>query len=109
MPGDIRLQILLLDKYARSTFDVLGNLSADLAYRVLRCLSVKELLNVEGVRLAVEPVLILAHTYVSSRYLRSGNNPCTIQRSGASTACRSLLPTLLLFVRHQLRKDGTMN
>ncbi|KAF8192949.1 hypothetical protein BJ912DRAFT_961474 [Pholiota molesta] len=28
LPGDIRLQILLLEKYAKSTFDVLGNLLA---------------------------------------------------------------------------------
>jgi pyrimidine and pyridine-specific 5'-nucleotidase len=50
MPGDIRLQILLLEKYAKSTFDVVGNLASDLAFRVLKCLSVRELVGVESVR-----------------------------------------------------------
>ncbi|KDR79285.1 hypothetical protein GALMADRAFT_223515 [Galerina marginata CBS 339.88] len=49
LPGDIRLQILLLEKYAKSTFDVLGTLAPDLAFRVLKQLSVKELLAIEPV------------------------------------------------------------
>jgi pyrimidine and pyridine-specific 5'-nucleotidase len=49
MPGDIRLQILLLEKYAKSTFDIVGNLSHDLAFKIMRRLSVKELLHVETV------------------------------------------------------------
>ena len=49
MPGDIRLQILLLEKYAKSTFDVVGNLAPDLALKVFKFLSVKELLAVEPV------------------------------------------------------------
>lgn len=49
MPGDIRLQILLLEKYMRSTFDIIGNLSPDLAFRVLKWLPVKNLLGVEAV------------------------------------------------------------
>lgn len=49
MPGDIRLQILLLEKYAASTFDIVGNLSQDLAFKVLKWLSVRELLYVEAV------------------------------------------------------------
>ncbi|KAI0674245.1 hypothetical protein C8Q78DRAFT_1184312 [Trametes maxima] len=49
MPGDIRLQILLLEKYAKSTFDIVGNLAPDLAFRIFKFLSVKELLAVEGV------------------------------------------------------------
>ncbi|PPQ95787.1 hypothetical protein CVT26_015887 [Gymnopilus dilepis] len=49
LPGDIRLQILLLEKYMKSTFDVLGSLAPDLAFRVLKHLSVKELLAVEPV------------------------------------------------------------
>jgi len=50
MPGDIRLQVLLLEKYARSTFDVVGNLAPDLAFKILKLLSVKELVGVESVR-----------------------------------------------------------
>ncbi|KAH7922531.1 hypothetical protein BV22DRAFT_1037365 [Leucogyrophana mollusca] len=46
LPGDIRLQILLLEKYAKSTFDILGTLAPDLSFRVLRELSVKEVLGV---------------------------------------------------------------
>lgn len=49
MPGDIRLQILLLEKYAKSTFDIVGNLAPDLALKIFRFLSVKELLAVEPV------------------------------------------------------------
>ncbi|KAF8962105.1 hypothetical protein BDZ97DRAFT_1826407 [Flammula alnicola] len=49
LPGDIRLQILLLEKYAKSTFDVIGSLSPDLSFRVLKHLSVRELLAIEPV------------------------------------------------------------
>ena len=49
MPGDIRLQILLLEKYAKSTFDIVGNLAPDLALKVFKFLTVKELLGVETV------------------------------------------------------------
>ncbi|RDX41621.1 hypothetical protein OH76DRAFT_1489321 [Lentinus brumalis] len=49
MPGDIRLQILLLEKYAKSTFDIVGNLAPDLALKVFKFLTVKELLRVEPV------------------------------------------------------------
>ncbi|KAG5650231.1 hypothetical protein H0H81_000244, partial [Sphagnurus paluster] len=49
LPGDIRLQILLLEKYARSTFDIVGHLAPDLAFRILKELSVKQLVGVRGV------------------------------------------------------------
>jgi hypothetical protein len=49
MPGDIRLQILLLEKYARSTFDIVGNLAPPLVLRVFGLLTVRELLGVESV------------------------------------------------------------
>lgn len=49
MPGDIRLQILLLEKYAKSTFDIVGNLSHDLAFKILKSLAIRELLQVETV------------------------------------------------------------
>ncbi|KAG5645388.1 hypothetical protein DXG03_006341 [Asterophora parasitica] len=49
LPGDIRLQILLLEKYARSTFDIVGRLAPDIAFRVLKELSVNELVGVRGV------------------------------------------------------------
>ncbi|GLB40918.1 putative A Receptor for Ubiquitination Targets [Lyophyllum shimeji] len=49
LPGDIPLQILLLEKYARSTFDIVGRLAPDLAFRVLKELSVKELVGVRAV------------------------------------------------------------
>lgn len=46
LPGDIALQILLLQKYARSTFDIVGSLAHDLAFRVLKELSVREVCGV---------------------------------------------------------------
>lgn len=49
MPGDIRLQILLLEKYAKSTFDIIGHLAPDLVFKIFKYLSVQELLNVEAV------------------------------------------------------------
>lgn len=49
MPGDIRLQIALLEKYLKSTFDIVGNLEPKLAFAILKHLSVKELLGVETV------------------------------------------------------------
>ncbi len=49
LPGDIPLQILLLQKYAKSTYDIVGNLAPDLVCRILKHLTVKELLGVESV------------------------------------------------------------
>ncbi|KAF9223100.1 hypothetical protein BS17DRAFT_782382 [Gyrodon lividus] len=46
LPGDIPLQILLLQKYLKSTFDIVGKLAPDLALRILRELSVKEVVKV---------------------------------------------------------------
>lgn len=45
LPGDIPLQILLLQKYLRSTFDIVGMLAPELALRILRELSVKEVVR----------------------------------------------------------------
>jgi pyrimidine and pyridine-specific 5'-nucleotidase len=53
MPGDIRLQILLLEKYLKSTFDIVGGLSHDLTFKILKWLSVKDLLAIEPVRLLI--------------------------------------------------------
>jgi hypothetical protein len=50
MPGDIRLQVLLLEKYLKSTFDVIGSLAPDLAFKILKLLTVNELVGVESVR-----------------------------------------------------------
>ena len=66
MPGDIRLQILLLEKYAKSTFDIVGNLAPDLALKVLRLLTVKEVVGVEsvgGLRLSVYFLKILSKLF----------------------------------------------
>ncbi|GJE92401.1 F-box and WD40 domain-containing protein [Phanerochaete sordida] len=49
MPGDIRLQILLLEKYAKSTFDIIGHLAPDLVFKIFKYLTVEELLGVEPV------------------------------------------------------------
>ncbi|THU89940.1 hypothetical protein K435DRAFT_821256 [Dendrothele bispora CBS 962.96] len=48
-PGDISLQLLLLNKYLRSTYDILGHLSPPLALRVLRYFSVREVLRLARV------------------------------------------------------------
>lgn len=49
LPGDIRLQILLLEKYAKSTYDIVGNLAPNLVFRIFKHLTVQELLGVESV------------------------------------------------------------
>ncbi|KAI0067041.1 hypothetical protein BV25DRAFT_1820204 [Artomyces pyxidatus] len=49
LPGDIRLQILLLEKYAKSTFDIIGNLAPDLTFKILKHLRVSELVAIEPV------------------------------------------------------------
>lgn len=50
MPGDIRTQIGLLERYLKSTFDIVGNLAPELSIRIFKYLSVRELLGVETVR-----------------------------------------------------------
>jgi hypothetical protein len=45
MPGDIRLQIALLEKYLKYTFDVVGNLTHELAFMVLKHLPVQNLVG----------------------------------------------------------------
>lgn len=45
LPGDISLQILLLQKYLKSSFDIVGSLAPDLALRIFRHLSVKEVVK----------------------------------------------------------------
>lgn len=49
LPGDIRLQILLLEKYAKTSFDVVGSLAPDLAFRVLKELKVQEVVGCAAV------------------------------------------------------------
>ncbi|KAG8818713.1 hypothetical protein FRC17_010736 [Serendipita sp. 399] len=49
LPGDISQQIRLLEKYRRSTFDILTHLPEDIALTILRCLTVSQLLGVETV------------------------------------------------------------
>ena len=56
MLGDIRLQVLLLKKYMKSTFDIVWNLAPGLSFRVLRLLSIKELLAIETETLSVGPM-----------------------------------------------------
>ncbi|KAJ8082679.1 hypothetical protein PM082_008535 [Marasmius tenuissimus] len=48
-PGDIPLQILLLQKYLKSTYDILGNLAPNLALRVLKEFTVSEVVQLARV------------------------------------------------------------
>ncbi|CAE6428501.1 unnamed protein product [Rhizoctonia solani] len=47
LPGDISAMIRMLEKYAASTFDIVGNLPEDVAIKILGYLNVMELLDVE--------------------------------------------------------------
>ncbi|THH01889.1 hypothetical protein EW145_g6837, partial [Phellinidium pouzarii] len=49
LPGDIRTQIGMLENYLKSTFDIVGNLSPELSFKILRYLSVNELVGIESV------------------------------------------------------------
>ncbi|QRV76359.1 F-box/WD repeat-containing protein pof1 [Ceratobasidium sp. AG-Ba] len=49
LPGDISAMIRMLEKYAASTFDIVGNLPEDVAMRILGYFNVVELLDVETV------------------------------------------------------------
>ncbi|KAK2463966.1 hypothetical protein APHAL10511_004017 [Amanita phalloides] len=79
LPGDIPLQILLLKKYAKSTYDIVGNLAPDLTCRVLKYLAVKELLGVETVskqwqKMVHHPALWMYHCHsITAR------DPCPIK------------------------------
>lgn len=90
LPGDIRLQILLLEKYMKSTFDVLGSLAPDLSFRILKWLSVQELLAIEPVSI-MYPVLMDIRLVLNAliplcRSPRNGKQWCTTPRSGNTTA-----------------------
>ncbi|KAG1855198.1 hypothetical protein DFJ58DRAFT_906114 [Suillus subalutaceus] len=45
LPGDIPLQILLLQKYLKSSFDIIGFLAPEIALQILSKLSVKEVVR----------------------------------------------------------------
>ncbi len=49
MPGDVRLQISLLEKYLKYTFDIVGHLTHDVSFHILKHLTVQELLGVATV------------------------------------------------------------
>ena len=51
LPTDISEQIRLLEKYVRSSFDVVGLLPKDLGVRIFRELSVSDVLKVASVRI----------------------------------------------------------
>jgi hypothetical protein len=86
LPGDIPLQILLLQKYAKSTYDIVGNLAPDLACRILRNLTVKELLGVESVRCRILPAHLLLTTH---RCRDNGRKWSTTLLCGYITVCAS--------------------
>jgi hypothetical protein len=45
LPGDIPLQILLLQKYLKSSFDIIGFLAPEIAIQILSKLSVTEVVR----------------------------------------------------------------
>ena len=51
LPGDIRSQIGMLERYLKSTFDVVGNLTTELSFKILKHLAVHELIGCETVRI----------------------------------------------------------
>lgn len=83
MPGDIRLQILLLEKYAKSTYDIVGHLAPDLVFKVFQYLTVPELLDAEPVRMSslVSDHLTHETSFISGlkEMARNGTFTCTLE------------------------------
>lgn len=89
MPGDIRLQILLLEKYAKSTFDIIGNMSPELVFKVFKWLTVKELLAVEPVgvfRQSSYPINSVNVMSYATRCPKNGKKWYTILPCGGTIA-----------------------
>lgn len=97
LPGDIRLQILLLEKYLKSTYDILGNLSPNLTFNILKWLSVRELVGVESVRIhgfhfkTCQPLIFCL--FILLRCLRNGKPLFTTLLYGDITVYKSQLLT----------------
>jgi pyrimidine and pyridine-specific 5'-nucleotidase len=51
LPSDISEQIRVLDKYARSAFDIVGLLPKEISINILKCLTVYETLKLSTVSL----------------------------------------------------------
>jgi hypothetical protein len=87
MPGDIKLQILLLEKYAKSTFDIVGNLAPNLVFQIFKHLSVAELIGVESVSLVSTRLIIFCIDDKYARYRRNGRKWFTFLRFGSFIVC----------------------
>ena len=89
LPGDIRLQILLLEKYANSTYDIVGNLAPDLACRILKYLTVRELLGIETVRSYMNYTSFIHSDcwHCAYRYQKSGKRWFITPHCGCIIAC----------------------
>jgi hypothetical protein len=85
LPGDISLQILLLEKYAKSTFDVLGNLAPDLTFRILKHLSVRDLVAIEPVSFYLYDGCSFLSFTALARFRGNGKASCIILRCGSIT------------------------
>ena len=96
LPGDIRLQITLLEKYLASTFDIVSHLSAPLSYQILKHLPVRELVRVRGVSRAWcdavrNPLLWRYHCLrVTARDKGSSDRERLLIAGGCAPATRSV-------------------
>lgn len=70
MPGDIRLQIILLEKYLKYTFDIIGNLTHDVAFLILKHLPVQGLVRCRLVRSILQIKLLMVKS--ASRFRSDG-------------------------------------
>ncbi|KAH8103344.1 hypothetical protein BXZ70DRAFT_1054992 [Cristinia sonorae] len=80
MPGDIRLQILLLEKYAKSTYDIVGHLAPDLVFKIFQYLSVEELLGVEAVSKKWQEMVHLPALWKFHCLRITANDPMPLRR-----------------------------
>ena len=99
------MQISLLEKYARSTFDIIGNLAPNLGFKILKWLSVRELLTIEPVSIVLLP-RTSQKVDCMRRFPRNGNLWSATQLSGNTIAFASLPPIQCHSNHLQIQLDG---
>ena len=110
LPGDVSAMIRTLERYALTTFDILGTLPVELAVEVLKEFDVKQLLalclvsNLSGRR--AKSILILSSNAFLPRCPRAGVLSSKARNSGSSTLCDFPLAILCRRESRKKRTDG---
>jgi hypothetical protein len=76
LPGDIPLQILLLQKYLKSSFDIIGFLAPEIALQILSKLSVQEVVGAGLVSVFLGCFMMVCGMF---EHVGSALNPCFLR------------------------------